>query len=94
MRDSLSPQGARDIPRLRPRPHRARQGVPLDFAPLRRIRVEMDLSQEDLARRAGLEPMVVSRIERGATRFPSLPELLLISRALGVPITELYTVIG
>ncbi len=50
---------------------------------LRRSRLQAGLSQEQLARRAGLHPAEVSRMERAA-REPRLSMLVRLARALRV----------
>ncbi|HMJ02307.1 MAG TPA: helix-turn-helix transcriptional regulator [Conexibacter sp.] len=55
---------------------------------LRRIRRERDLSQEALARAAGLAPNHVSELER-AKRDPRLTTLVQLADALGMPVGEL-----
>jgi len=49
---------------------------------LRDARKRGKLTQSELAYRTGLDPMTVSRIERGV-RMPSITTLFLIARALG-----------
>ncbi len=61
----------------------------LDWAPLRRIRVGMHLSQVELAARAGLDSGTVARIERG-DQAPAFRTVLALARALGVHEAQLY----
>ncbi len=84
-----------DRPRLKPRTHRKDGGVPVSYAPLQRIRVELDLSQEALAERTArnghpVSQVWISRIERGAVRHASHAMLLSIAEALGTPLQDLY----
>lgn len=55
---------------------------------LRRLRRERDLSQEALARQAGLAPQHVSELERGR-KEPRLTTLVQLADALGMPLAEL-----
>jgi transcriptional regulator with XRE-family HTH domain len=57
-------------------------------ARLRQFRHRRGLTQEELAGHAGMSADMVSRIEQG-TRFPRLPGLLGLARALGVSLEEL-----
>lgn len=47
------------------------------------------MTQEQLAKRAGLKQPYVSKLESGLKKNPSLPTLKKLARALGVPVTEL-----
>lgn len=47
-------------------------------------RCELGLSQEELAKRAGLSRIEISNLERGATRFARWQTLLKLSKALEV----------
>jgi len=76
-------------------PHDPRDGpVPfyIDFAPLRERRRAILWSQRDLAQRVGCARATINRIERNIT-VPSVPLLIGLSRALGVPSEYLYTVV-
>tara|TARA_B100000405_G_scaffold196781_1_gene137937 strand:- start:374 stop:637 length:264 start_codon:yes stop_codon:yes gene_type:complete len=55
---------------------------------LRRYRSEMNVSQEELAFRAGVDRTFVSRIERGI-RQPTITTLIGLGSALGVSAAEL-----
>ncbi|MBK1672743.1 hypothetical protein CKO35_05400 [Ectothiorhodospira shaposhnikovii] len=55
---------------------------------LRRYRSERNLSQEELAHRAGVDRTFISRLERGI-RQPTITTLLGLGAALGVPAAEL-----
>jgi transcriptional regulator with XRE-family HTH domain len=57
---------------------------------LRRLRLELFLSQAELARRAGLHPLTVTRLEASATA-PSSRTLRAIAEALSVEPRELAT---
>ena len=52
------------------------------------LRIEKNLSQETLARRAGINRVTLARLER-ALHPPRLDTLERIARALKVPLTEL-----
>ena len=55
---------------------------------LRRYRTDMNISQEELAFRAGVDRTFVSRIERGI-RQPTITTIVGLGLALGVSATEL-----
>ncbi|MBI4421278.1 MAG: helix-turn-helix transcriptional regulator [Gemmatimonadetes bacterium] len=55
---------------------------------LQRVRLEMGLSQEDLAHRAGLHRTYVGLIERGR-RKPTIEVGYALAGALGVPLSGL-----
>jgi transcriptional regulator with XRE-family HTH domain len=56
---------------------------------LRTLREAQRLTQEELARKAGVTQGYIGHLERGLKKNPSLPTLKKLARALGVPITEL-----
>ncbi len=56
---------------------------------IRRIREEKGLTQEQVAKRAGVTKQYVTMLERGARKAPTLPVLQRLAKALGVPVTEL-----
>ena len=64
-------------------------GVPI-AANLARLRLDKDLTQEDLAVEAGLSRMALGRIERGAV-VPRAKTLYALAKALAVPVSELVT---
>ncbi|MCL2021282.1 MAG: helix-turn-helix domain-containing protein [Betaproteobacteria bacterium] len=55
---------------------------------LRHHRSEKNISQEELAYRAGVDRTFVSRLERGI-RQPTITTLIGLGRALGVPAADL-----
>jgi transcriptional regulator with XRE-family HTH domain len=57
---------------------------------LRRFRVDRFLSQRELARRAGLHPVTLTRLEAGAAA-PSTRSVRALAAALGVEPRELTT---
>lgn len=57
---------------------------------LRRVRIERFLSQAELARRAGLHALTITRLEGGATA-PSTRTVRALAEALGVQPGELAT---
>ena len=59
-------------------------------ASLRRLRLERFLSQGDLARRAGMHPVTLTRLESGL-RAPSARSVRALAEALGVEPSELAT---
>ncbi len=56
------------------------------------LRATLDLTQKELAKRAGLTPGFVSQVEMGR-RSPRLNSLLRVSKATGIPI-EVILVMG
>jgi transcriptional regulator with XRE-family HTH domain len=56
---------------------------------LKQLREEKDLSQRDLATRAGVTQAYVAQLEAGEKKNPSLDVLKKLARALGVPVGEL-----
>ena len=59
-------------------------------ANLARLRLDKDLTQEDLALDAGLSRVALGRIERGAV-LPRAKTLYALAKALAVPVSELVT---
>ena len=57
-------------------------------AKVRRLRQAKGISQADLAKRAGLTRVYVTRLEAGR-QDPSLSTINALARPLGVPVTEL-----
>jgi transcriptional regulator with XRE-family HTH domain len=57
---------------------------------LRRIRLEQFLSQAELARRSGVHPLTVTRLESGKTA-PSTRTVRALAEALGVMPSDLAT---
>lgn len=62
----------------------------LDFSPLRKAMAARHVSRKALAAEIGVAYTTIWRWEHGST--PSLRELVAVTRALGCPIFELYTV--
>jgi transcriptional regulator with XRE-family HTH domain len=58
-------------------------------AVLKRLRRQRDLTQDRLARRAGLDQGYVSQLESGRRANPSIAIAKKLARALDVPITTL-----
>jgi transcriptional regulator with XRE-family HTH domain len=58
-------------------------------AVVRRLRRQQDLTQDQLARRAGLDQGHVSQIESGKRANPSALVIKKLARALGVPVGKL-----
>jgi transcriptional regulator with XRE-family HTH domain len=56
---------------------------------IRQLREQQSLTQEDVAKRAGVTKNYVTMIEGGKRKNPSLPVLRKIAKALGVPVGEL-----
>ncbi|HEY6761974.1 MAG TPA: helix-turn-helix transcriptional regulator [Baekduia sp.] len=56
---------------------------------LRRHRIERHWTVEELARRAGLHPTTVSRIERGVRADPTLSTATDLAKALRVTVDDL-----
>ena len=66
--------------------------IEIDYAAIgvriRRLRKAQELTQQNLAELAGLEPSNISHIERGATKL-SLPTIVNIANALHVTVDDL-----
>jgi HTH-type transcriptional regulator / antitoxin HipB len=58
-------------------------------AVVRRLRRAQDLTQEQLARRAGMQQGHLSQIESGARANPSVVIIKRLARALDLPVTAL-----
>jgi transcriptional regulator with XRE-family HTH domain len=58
---------------------------------LRTLREQRKLSQEALARRAGLALLTVNRLENGHRTAPTADTLSLLAHALGCSIDDLFT---
>jgi transcriptional regulator with XRE-family HTH domain len=56
---------------------------------IREIREQKDMSQLQLAKRAGVTQGYISELEAGAKKNPSVAILKKLARALGVPVGEL-----
>jgi transcriptional regulator with XRE-family HTH domain len=56
---------------------------------VRRLRLDLDLTQDELAEKAGMNPKHLGRIELGKSE-PGAEKLLQLARALSVPIGELF----
>lgn len=56
---------------------------------LKRIRVQRDLSQKDLAERSGVSEGQISKLEIGIQKNPQLETVVAIATALGVSMEEL-----
>lgn len=54
---------------------------------IQRVRKEREFTQRELGYRTGLDPMTISRIERGE-RLPSLVTLFMLAKALGYSVSE------
>lgn len=67
----------------------ARQELRAMGRQVKKLRKEQDITQEELARRAGIGRATVSRLERGE-REPSFRTLMKISHALRVPLQALF----
>jgi len=60
---------------------------------VRRLRLELGLTQEELAERAGLNLTDVGRVER-ARRDPGIRVVVKLADGLGVPVAKLFEGIG
>jgi transcriptional regulator with XRE-family HTH domain len=56
---------------------------------LRTLREQKGLTQDQVAKRAGVTKPYLSQLESGARKNPSLPVLKRLAKALGVPVTAL-----
>jgi transcriptional regulator with XRE-family HTH domain len=70
----------------------SRLGVDLGEA-IKRHRAILGISQEELARRSGLQRTYISDLERG-TRNPSVGSIQKIAHALQVPVAKLFELPG
>lgn len=61
---------------------------------LHRARVEQSLPLREVARRVGLDPSRLFRIEHGDRPPPALPQIRALSRVLGVPMADLLVAAG
>ena len=61
---------------------------------IREIRMKQGLSQNELAKRAGIRQGVLSYIESGRTKNPRIDTLAAIAKALGVPVDKLLKKAG
>jgi transcriptional regulator with XRE-family HTH domain len=66
----------------------------MDLSGLRRLRLEMGLTLEEAARRAGLAPSTLSRYENGFLRSPRPEVLQAIARGLGISAGELLELLS
>lgn len=78
-------------------PPDSRRPFSVDFSPLRKLRKYRELSRKDLADAAGIDQVTLWRIETnrggpGGRGNPSLQAVIALSRALGVPMYELFTI--
>ena len=70
---------------------RMRRGQKLAGENLRRIREAAGISQEELAKRAGIiHRNYVGKFERGETQSPEIWNVIELARALNVKITDIY----
>jgi transcriptional regulator with XRE-family HTH domain len=56
---------------------------------MKTLREKKGLTQEQLAKKAGVTEAYVSMLENRKRKAPSLPALQRLAKALGVPVTEL-----
>ena len=56
---------------------------------VKRLREREKLTQEGLAKKAGVTQGYIAQLESGLRKNPSLPARRKLARALGVPVTEL-----
>ena len=66
----------------------------IDYTPLRRVRrAKFEMTMKDLARAVGVHPSTIYRLEKNRVE-PTHRLVIALSRALGVPHTDLYTLPG
>ena len=56
---------------------------------IKKLRAAQDLTQEQLAKKAGVTQAYVALLEAGQRKNPSLPTLKKLAKALGVNVTAL-----
>jgi transcriptional regulator with XRE-family HTH domain len=56
---------------------------------LRKLRKEKGLSQQELAKKAGVSQQVIGHYEKGI-RAPKLEQAILVAKALGMSVEEIY----
>jgi transcriptional regulator with XRE-family HTH domain len=56
---------------------------------IKKLREQRNMTQEGLAKKAGVTQGYIAQLESGLRKNPSLPALRKLARALGVPVTEL-----
>ena len=57
---------------------------------LKDIRLQAELTQEELAERSGVNQTTISAIERGQIKSPTYDTVVRLARSLGVPVDELF----
>jgi len=63
----------------------------LDVENIKRIRFDKNLTQEDVAKRGKLKQSVISEIETGKRKNPTLDTMERLAAGLGVHLSELST---
>lgn len=61
---------------------------------LRELRIKRGISQNELARRAGVKQSVISYIENGRTKHPRIDTLTALAAVLGVSVEKLVKKAG
>ncbi|GAB4940040.1 hypothetical protein MAHJHV49_01320 [Mycobacterium avium subsp. hominissuis] len=61
---------------------------------LSKARADAGLSVNEVARRAGIDPGTVWRIEQGMIPTPKAESLKAIGQVLGIPAVDLFTIVG
>ena len=56
---------------------------------IKKLREAQQLTQEELAKKAGVTQGYIGHLERGLKKNPSLPTLRKLAKALGVPVAAL-----
>jgi len=56
---------------------------------IKKLREQRDMTQEELAKKAGVTQGYIAQLERGLRKNPSLPALRKLARALGVRTSRL-----
>ena len=81
------------MPKTRPQPTKF-SDFAIDYTLLRRVRrAKFEMSMKDLARAVGVHPSTIYRLEKNRVE-PTHRLVIALSRALGVPHTELYELPG
>ncbi len=86
--DGIPVEDQESVSTFRPLPAEAIAAIATGINPIRAIRVHRNMTMAQLAYMVGVDPSVISLLERGY-RLPSREELIEIARALSVDIDDI-----